>query len=354
MRVVKQLKDYVFSPEDRYFLFTDGSLREQQRSNPLMGLGADLRDKEGKKILFYSENIRVSELPSFANKDSFEAMALLNALTICRDRGIKNLVIQNDSSGLMVNVTKYLDTKELGQKETCDQLLSGEHINTQIFSVLNSFDQVFAQHIYREENKEADFYSRTANSLKQKDFLDKHLSGQLSNSDSIVQEVKDYYAQKALKNRPHTMMFLPAKGKGEIVRLKNNKEQSRYEVEFERKIKHTIHAPYTEKNKQLVLLFLTLNLVTEKSSISFINKSHLDFFYKDDVWLSFSNVEAKQLKEKEFHMNQALRDEIRANQSFDFSQVINASKLAHLTKAAFNPKATYTVREKLDSPKLKP
>jgi len=350
MRTIKQLKNHQFSATDKYFLFTDGSLREQHTANALMGIGCSIRDKEGKKVLFYSEEIRVSNLPEYANKNSFEEMALLNSLLICKDKNIKNLHIQNDNSGLMTKITQYLDAKELNHQDDLNNLLKANPIRLKIYELLNSFDEVFAEFIGRDLNNEADFYSRYTSSLKHENFLKMYAPVQ-EKSQQLVQEVRNSMAKKALKNRPHTLVFLPYKDtKAEIVKLHNNVAQNRYEATFKG---NTIHAAYTKENKELVLLFLSLNLVTEKSSISFINKPHLDLKYNDNLWLSFSNMAQKSAKEKVFHISPQMAKELEDNQNFDFSKTVSGNNLRLLTQAAFGVNG-YHVRKKILTPSPKP
>lgn len=189
MKIIRKLKDYKFEPSERYFLFTDGSLREQHKSDPLMGLGASIRNKEGKKILFYSEAIRVNQLPVFADKYKCEEMALLNAINICKHQGIKLLFINSDNSGMVQTINNYLNAKKLKHTKQQEKLFNQKNIYSKIFSVINDFEDVLVEHIFREENKEADFYSKYAKDLESKNILDENLEKKPSHSQTVAKMI---------------------------------------------------------------------------------------------------------------------------------------------------------------------
>lgn len=375
MKTIKQLKDYQFNSEERYFLFTDGSLREQHLANPLMGLGATLRNKNGKKVLFYSEEVKVSDLPEFVSKNHYEEYALLNALKICHGRGVKKLVVQNDNSGLISIISRYIENKELGNKKELEKLMSSNKVRQNLFELIDKFEEIFAEHIPRGVNVEADYYSRSTQEAKHTNFLNAHLSidAQKYASDAaqkIVEQVQKDFLKKSLLTRAKTFYFVPynAKKDAEITREKglntqiihlfNNSNKNQYEVIFYKRDKNgivvdnlkKIIAPYITENKQLVLLFLTTNLFTEKSSIPFTHKiidnsKEIKIQYNHNLWMSFSNMAYRKsnLSRKIFFTLPETLKEIIQMQQFDFSKVISGHNLNLLESVGFCAKGDYLI-----------
>lgn len=373
MKTIKQLKDYKFNSHERYFLFTDGSLRKQRSNNPLMGLGASVRDKEGKKVLFYSEEVNVCSLPDFVPYNYCEDYALFNALNICLGRGVKKLVIQNDNKGLMSVLTRYIESKELSRNEERNKLLTSIPIRTKIFELIDKFEEIFAEYIPRQANIEADYYSRSTQEAKHTNFLNAHLSIDsrqyaMEAAQKLVEQVQKDFLKKTLLNRAKTFYFVPynvkkdseiTKQQGidtQIIYLFNSPLKNQFEVVFYKRDKKSIStdnvkkivAPYTKENRQLVLMFLTTNLFTEKSSIPFLHKitdnsKEVVLQYNDNLWLSFSNVayKNKNLPRKILFTQPSMLKEITDMQKFNFSKVISGHNLKLLEAVAFCAKGDY-------------
>lgn len=100
MRVLKKLANFSFSPDETFLLFTDGSLKYANSDSPLIGIGADLRNKDGKKVLFYSEQLSKDKFPTWFNHNDFEKISLFNSLDICLKQGIKKIIINTDDQGM--------------------------------------------------------------------------------------------------------------------------------------------------------------------------------------------------------------------------------------------------------------
>lgn len=157
---------------ERYFLFTDGSTREAS-SPPVIGLGAELRNKKGELVFTYSEEILISDLPDNISASDSEKYALSQALNVCLQENIKILVVHTDSSGLSSKLSSFLEAKHFQNNDYQVFLNTTKFLNNKIFHLADKFDEIFIEYIPREFNKYADFYSRSTGLLL-KDYAQNH------------------------------------------------------------------------------------------------------------------------------------------------------------------------------------
>ena len=353
MRVVKQVKDYIFNTDERYFIFTDGSLRKNIKNRAVVGLGADVRNSEGRKVLFYSEDIPEHNIPSFANKNQFEELAVLNTLEICYKQGIKNLFVQSDSQSMISKINKNLQNKIFKED------LNKEHdIFVKIHNMIEKFNEIFFEYIPREENSSADFYSRAAKTLNKK-----NNTPVVKSSYELLREV---HRDMFMKNRTlclniHPNSQTPSLSKKESdnyidriinIKLEDNKQEKKFEIAFKVELNGAFEnnykkvvAKYNDNNKLIVLAYLLTNLITEKSSVplmisSYNSKIYWNFNYTDNVWIQFNNFEhnQKKLSKKVLNISVDTLNTINKIVKHDFTKKMTGQVLQNMEKFLFNQK----------------
>lgn len=149
---------------EKYFLFTDGSTRRIV-TPAVIGLGAELRNHQGDLIFTYAEDIAITELPTHISPDASEKIALIRSLTVCLQENVKLLIVHTDSSGLSCKINSFLEAKHLKNDDYTSMLNTVKLLDQQIFNLVDKFDEFFIEHIPRELNRYADFYSRSASLL---------------------------------------------------------------------------------------------------------------------------------------------------------------------------------------------
>lgn len=304
MKIVKKLKSYVFSSSDRYFLFTDGSLRNQSLKDEFIGLGADLRDSNGNKVLFYSEQIKTNNLPENFRKDDFEKLALHNALNICLEQGITNIVVNTDDLSMSNKINQCMEKHELGKINDLENITKSLRSDLlSVFNVAKKFESFFIEHISRDLNTSADYYSRMEHADNKNAKTKKNNNKNNHNLPIILAE-----------HGGHLAFSLKSKivDKQQLVACTDLIEKSQFAFDVYLKdvasgkvskdLYKKIVVNYNEDNKALVLGFVLSNLVTKKSSLPLLHYINNDekvfnFNYSNKLWETFSPLKASE-KEK--------------------------------------------------------
>lgn len=359
-RIVKKKKDWSANPEECYFLFTDGSFRPDVRNFNyvnILGMGAELRNAEGVSLLYYAEE-KVLQVSAFPEKNP-EIITMENVLDILYEEGVRKIFIKTDMSGMADKISalvKVLASKNSSSKK--DFYASNKPIWHSIFEKIEKFDEVIAKHIPRELNTKADFYSRSANDLvnenqKQenlkkakiekvfKDFqekilslkpIDKKLNGFLSGVGPVslfpTKLTEVYYFHPELFSKQSL-----------FIKLLDNKEEKTISLKIlmHSDVKMLIKPDFFKvtmnygEHKELALLFMLMNLVTEKSSLRLINPmtvngSKLNFNYDHSLWSTFDDVaDIKNLfnqMRKHFFLGQELTKTLNEALIKNFNEVL--------------------------------
>lgn len=322
--------------EERYFLFTDGSTRKND-TPPMIGLGAEVRDKNGQLVLVFSQQIKISDLPEAISPDASEKYALYKALELCLQENIKKVVISTDSSGLSTKMNMFIESKELQDDNYQKFLCNYKYINRLLYNAADKMEEIFIEYIPRKINKNADFYSRSTHLLL-KDYASIHCP----QSSNVIPISKSHPKKKKPFNILPSIPYSHQNPKGSLVIAPQNLIEQSYEhriestilnidiqdfkenfsirfffeVNKERNIKEfkTIKCNYNENNKAAVLLFIIYNLVSGLSSINLRHAyseedKYFNLEYSHDMWATFeSSSYARYLKTRIYLPKQYIQE----------------------------------------------
>lgn len=316
-KVLKKLKDWVVNPDERYFLFTDASLRKvsnNKGANCVIGLGAELRNSLAKKVLFYSENIFVKR--EVASEKNPEFIALENALELILNQGVRKVTVQTDLNSLAPRLNSYFEAHLFGNEDKKIEIISQSRMFwIELFQLIEKFEDFFIEYIPRELNKNADMLSRSAGILKEQDenirnskinerkdfqklkFLDltKPRTIQAQNETSIVlTNLHKHYEDFKYVYDENSLFF----------KIKDVKEKKSFVFEVhEHSLKKTIDKPIYHKkyvlkygqDKGLAFLFLLTALATDKNKNKLFNEVTLfsvnqEVVYSHDFWADFTEL----------------------------------------------------------------
>lgn len=377
MKVLKFFNN--IEPSERYFLFTDGSYKSQLPEE--IGVGAELRNKDGNVVFVYSERINVNTLEKGVFPTDCEKVALRNSLNICIEKGVKLIVVNTDASGLSSKIGQYVEALEINQEKREELRNTDCSINNQMYDCVEMFDEFFITHIPRDLNYRADFYSRTTeeiikygiekkiempcffemqekinkvkgvekNDSKVKIGCKSHSSSKLNNSIKILDLSK--YTLSSNEKRDDKMMMIDisdnTRNNRFIIRVFFNKDGVRSTNEFQ-----FIHIDYNQLNKKTILLFIVYNLITQSSSINLLKEQDktskiFNYSYNDEDWFSFDNLSIPKKYFKTYiHMSDSLwknwKSAIFMNH-LNLKNLLDQDCFAAFYKTIYNANAEYFV-----------
>lgn len=337
-RVVQHKKDWKANPVERYFLFTDGSFRTGVRDFNyvnIVGMGAEMRDKEGKKVLFYSEEkiLKVTEKP----EKNCEIITLENALDIVTSLGVRNLVLQTDMQGMAKVINEFIDV--LAKQ---DNKLLNHTYNTckkdwlTLFKKVASFNEVFIEYIPRHLNENADYYSRSALELDREKLIQKQKLGMFESAMKVLKAKESLFDEMFSPvgvvslfpvdlNSLYVFQAAIFSDKNLFIEVLDDKTNQSFSVKVttrcDKKVLikpsyYPVNLRYQE-NKELALLFLLMSLVTEKSSLKLLvemsrDGERPDVNYSHNLWSTFTDIKCVRdlfaLDKKSFYLNDELKE----------------------------------------------
>lgn len=176
------------NPNDKYELFTDGSLKVEGEKN-IIGCSGWIRNQNGEPVLEFVKNI---DEKSVSSSYDFEIFGLEMGLRIAQSLGIKNLNVYSDSSGEMKTLT-YME-----QGFMTERMVDLAEIYFPIKDIMKEMKVKFS-FIPRDYNYYADNLSKVYTE-EFKDYLKTVLEEQRKNGYNPELNEPQYYTNKKIES----------------------------------------------------------------------------------------------------------------------------------------------------------
>jgi ribonuclease HI len=369
MKVIKKFLD--IDPCERYLLFTDGSYQEHT-SPTFVGLGAELRNSLGEVVLVYSEQMNIRFLESGVAPMDSEKVALKQALTVCKNEGVQKIIVNTDCDGMATKLNQYIEAKELNREKQKEMKINAKLSNLYLFNCVDMFEEFFIEHIPRDLNKNADFYSRATEDVM---FAEKIVPMPFSGNSELEKVVKKNKKQVELEDKEEDSVIVDTSIKIlDISKHKMSEENKKLNqtmyVEFnDIEVKNElhirvffekddikdvnefkfIHIKYNQQNKSMIMLFVLHNLVAENSTISLLQKREGDdtvfeYFYNNTDWLSFDNLNLNKRYYKTFiSMSKKLLIYLNKRRSKWLQTIVEPENYLAFVQTVYNNQASYFI-----------
>lgn len=192
MHVIKKLKDYSFTSSETYHVFSDGLFNSE---NKTLGLGAIVKTASNENLMFYSEAVSLLKLKQHINHNCFEMFAATEIINQCVKQGILRIKLFSDSTEVIQFIQKNFKQRRNGQQP---------HYNSEeknnLIKAIKGLKSISVRHISREDNLEADSFSRNTS---------QHNSPlhRLFHNDLEIINTQTFFSQIAPDNGPITAHF---------------------------------------------------------------------------------------------------------------------------------------------------
>lgn len=176
------------NPNDKYELFTDGSLKVEGEKN-IIGCSGWIRNQNGDPILEFVKNI---DEKTVSSSYDFEIFGLEMGLKIAQSLGIKKLNVYSDSSGEMKTLT-YLE-----QGFMTERMVDLAEIYLPLKDIMKNIKVKFS-YIPRDYNYYADNLSKVYTE-EYKDYLKTVLAQQKKNGYNAESNEPQYYTNNKIES----------------------------------------------------------------------------------------------------------------------------------------------------------